>query len=170
MGIEPVGYAKAYAAGETVGDTAVPANYVYVIVLDSGNEPLTEDSLDAVQNALDPDVGGVGAGIAPPTAHCLVVNGTTLDVQIAIQSLTIDGAYTAQEVKDRVEDMMQQMACGMSPGETIYFSQLISSVMAADGVVSVDGLTINGGTSSITMAYNQVPSLSEVTYGTITAV
>ena len=170
LDIEPVGYAKCYASGETVGDSTVPANYVYVIVLDSGNEPLTEDALASVQNALDPGAGGVGAGIAPPTAHCQVVNGTTLDVTIGIDTLTIDGAYTAQDVKDSVLDLLQQMMGGLSPGDTIYYSQLISNAMAADGVVNVDGLTVNGGTSSIKMAYNQVPRLAEVTYGTVTAV
>ena len=141
-----------------------------MVVLDDANEPLTEDTLAAVQLALDPDAAGIGEGIAPPTAHCQAINGTVKDVSIAIENLTIDSDYAAQDVRDGVEDMMQQAMGSAAPGDVIYYAQIISSLMAVDGVKNVSGVTINGAADSLALAYNQVAALSEVTYGSITVV
>ncbi|MDO5548303.1 MAG: baseplate J/gp47 family protein [Eubacteriales bacterium] len=165
-----VGYARAYAAGETVGSATVPANTVYVIVLDDANLPLDAAALAAVQEALDPSSGGIGAGIAPPTARVVVRNGDVLDVAVSIGTLTIDGTYSAQEVQDGVEDLLQQELGGLQPGGTIYYAQMISAIMAADGVVNVDGVTLNGTAASVALEYDQVATLQEVTYGTVTTV
>lgn len=167
-----VGYAKCYAAGETIGSDTVPDLYVYVVVLDEANTPLTEESLAAVQAIMDPDALGIGAGTAPPTAHCLVVNGTVLDVTVSIGSLTISADRTAADIKMDIDDMLQQLMGSTDVGGIVRASDVVACIRAVNGVVDVDlgSLAVNGALDNIVLAYNQSAALAEVTYGTVTSI
>jgi uncharacterized phage protein gp47/JayE len=170
LDMDAVGYAKAYAAGEAVGSDTVPANTVLLVVLDDDNQPLDDTTLAAVQQEIDPDAGGIGAGIAPPTACVEVVSGETVEIRIAIETLAIDSAVSAQSAKEAIEDLLQQAIGGMSPGSTVYYSQVIANIIVAEGVTDIGGVTINDAAESVALAFNQVPQLTEVTYGTVAAV
>ena len=172
LNLDEIGYAKAYAAGESIGDEIVPNNYVYLVVLDTMKAPLDDETLTSVQRVIDPDIGGIGDGIAPPTAHCMVISGTVLTLSVSIEKLSIESSAVADVVKADITDILQQMVQDIEVGGMIRLSDVLAGIKAVEGVVDVDvlGLTMNDSAENIQLAYNQSVTLGGITYGSITSI
>ncbi len=143
---------------------ALGDNTVEVCIVDTSMEPADSSLIDQVQELIDPNKNGDGAGEAPIGAVCTVTTATT--VTIAVQATVVLAEEgTLETVKAAVAanltEYLQEIA--FAKGTTyVSYAQLSSVVSATEGVLDQSGLQVNGGSANIPLTDRQVPVLGEV--------
>lgn len=157
-----VGYAKCYAAGETLYDSeTVPSGYVYLVVLDDGRKPLSAERLAELQELLDPAPQATGLGKTPATAFCMVQNGVEVPLTVTISGLKTDGSREAQAIAEAIADFTIERLDNTDVNTTVYTAEIFADAMSVDGVVKLDAVTIDGRTL-YSLKYNEIPTLSKL--------
>jgi uncharacterized phage protein gp47/JayE len=121
--------------------------------------------VDPVQNS------GEGLGIAPIGHKVTVSSPTEFAVNINC-SITIKSGYTLENIKSEINEQLQnyirsvQMDWFNETTLTIFMSRVSATILQVEGVVNVSNLTINSGTSDISLNpledNNLYPILNEV--------
>ena len=84
---------------------------------------------------------------------------------MAINTVTVmTGKYTKAEYIAEIEQIIRSaISTGQYViGGLVSIPRTISLVMSIEGTIDLNNLTINGGTSNIPVAYNQIPVLVSV--------
>ena len=141
--------------------------------------PASAETINEVQTAIDPTVNqGVGIGIAPVGAVVTVVAPDDLDIDIT-GTVTLAGGYTLQQVTPLIEAELEKYlesiraewatpdAGQITYSAAVYYARIVSAILSAEGVVNVTSVTVNSGTSDITLTEDgstqEVPVLGTVT-------
>lgn len=124
-----------------------------------------------VQDAVDPTVSsGEGDGMAPICHHVqiLAAVGTTVNVSATI---TLDTGYTVTAVKDSVKaaineylyTLRQSWEDNALTSIVVRIAQIESRILSVEGVLDVANTAINSSASNLTLTYEKVPIMGEVT-------
>ena len=150
-----VGGVQIYSLGH--GD-----NTVDVVLIDVDGQPADEELVGRVQAHIDPGSQGLGAGEAPIGAYCYVSAAEAVELDLSLTVQTLPGAEQAAvtaAVKAAVAAYLKGIAFAQ---DYVSYAQIAAAILGAEGVLDFADLTVNGGTSNVSVAARQVAVLGEV--------
>lgn len=151
--VSGVGEVEVVGAGE---HGVTPGN-VNIYITDYQYAPATPELITDVQDYLNTK--------KPVNDNTTVFSKSALNLSVAINTVTVmSGKYTKAEYIAEVEQIIRSaISTGQYViGGLVSIPRTISLVMSIEGTIDLNNLTINGGTSNIPVAYNQIPVLVSV--------
>lgn len=156
-------WAKQYSGvgGAIVKPTWDGPNTVKVVIFDKNTGVASQELVNNVQNYIDPkgnnnETWGCGLGQAPIGAFCTVVSATAKNLTVNAE-LTLKSGYELTDVTANIEakintylkDIIEQL----ESEESVYvsYSHISACISTAEGVKDHTDLTVNGGTSNISL-------------------
>ena len=145
-------------------------NTVDVVIIDVYGQPADQELVGRVQDHIDPDSLGLGAGEAPIGAYCYVSAAQAVELDLSMTVQMLPGA--AQEaVTEAVKAAVAGYLKGIAFAQNyVSYARINEAVLGAAGVQDVSGLTVNGATSNVAVGARQAAVLGEVSiqYGSDT--
>ncbi|MFB9327005.1 baseplate J/gp47 family protein [Paenibacillus aurantiacus] len=138
-------------------------NTVKVVIIDSNKGPASEPIVAEAQAYIDPGVTGLGNGAAPIGAIVTVASADALTVNVEanvalVQGYTLDQATTA--VIDRLELCLREAAFGET---SVSYAKVGATIVGSEGIADYTSLTVNGGTTNLSVGTEEVAVLGTVT-------
>lgn len=148
----------------TVGGT------VEITVIDGDDYTAASAELIAlVQNTIDP-TDGEGDGLAP-IGHVVVVDtADEIDVDVAAD-ITYDTGYSWQTLKTSIVNCLNEYLLELrqmwedTNSLVVRTSEINSRLLAIEGIIDVQNITINEESSNLTLTENEIPILHSVSDG-----
>lgn len=138
-------------------------NTVEIVVIDQNKKPAESELIQRVQEYIDPNSEGLGNGEAPIGARCYVVAATPLELTINVE-VTKSTSVLDETVKTNIESSinayLQEIAFS---NPYVSFAKIGEAIISAEGVEDYANLTVNGGTSNISVGTKEVATLGGVT-------
>ena len=137
-------------------------NTVDVVLIDVDGQPADEELVGRVQAHIDPGSQGLGTGEAPIGAYCYVSAAEAVELDLSLTVQTLPGAEHAAvtaAVKAAVAAYLKGIAFAQ---DYVSYAQIAAAILGAEGVLDFVDLTVNGGTSNVSVAARQVAVLGEV--------
>ena len=140
------------------------ANTVKVIIIDSDKTAPTPQLISDVQDYIDPNQTGDGAGQAPIGAIVTVDGATEIDIDVSA-TLTLSGT-DLPTVTAAFEVALTSYLEGIafSDDTTVRYSQIGNLILDITGVIDYTSLTVNTGSSNILIDTDEVAVLGAVTF------
>lgn len=156
QGVGPVRVTPAWNGGGTVKLT----------ILDSEYHAASSTLLEKVQKTFDPNVDGMGDGLAPIGHVVTVETAEAVEVQVAA-ILSFKKGYdfdTLQEsLKAEIDEYLSELR--HSWGETIpvvRISQVESRILSVEGILDVTGTKLNGQEKNLSLTQYQIPTMGGI--------
>ncbi len=152
---------------------------VKISVVDSQFNPLTEELLNEVQQAIDPSQDGQGLGTAPIGHQVTVTTPEAIAINVSA-ALQIAAGFSVEQLKPLIEaeisayidDARIDWGTPASSDDNdyalyIFRSQIMAAILRVRGILNVTNLTLNDSPGDITLtetaALQQIPKLGVVT-------
>lgn len=138
-------------------------NTVKVVIIGSDFKPASDEVVNAVQNYIDPNHNGDGAGVATIGAVTTVAKATQKDVSITIYGLKVSGQL--EETKEAIKANLDRYI-KTSAFNTDYISLAKIGLVIAEtsNVEDYTEIRMNGTHTSLQLATDECGVLTEVTY------
>ena len=131
-------------------------------------EPADTGLINQVQELIDPNKNGDGAGEAPIGAKATVTTATEVAISVSATIVLAEEAdlgTVTGAVKTNLTEYLREIA--FAEGTTyVSYAQLSSVVSSTEGVLDQSGMQVNGGSVNIPLTDRQVPVLGEVSLTT----
>lgn len=141
------------------------SNTVKVSILSASNQVATPELIEAFQEHLDPGTTGMGDGLAPIGAFVTVSTATTKSIDIAASVKFADGYSDTSTIDDTIENYFSEIAYKKN---VLSYMSLGAEILKTEGVEFINDLKINGGTSDISFAVEEIPSLGTTNWTEVT--
>lgn len=141
-------------------------NTVEVCIVDAAMGPATEELIGTVQELIDPNKNGDGAGKAPIGAMCTVTTATSFPIAVAATLLIADD-YEFKTVSVDVQHALAGYIFEVAfLKETTYlsYSQMATKINSVKGVLDHSDLLLNGAAENVAMGQRQTPILGETNF------
>lgn len=138
-------------------------NTVKVIIIGNDYKPASENVVKLVQDYIDPNKNGDGAGVATIGAVTTVVSATTTPIAVTIKGCKFSGDVSTlkNEIHDTIDRYVRQSAFNT---DYISIAKIGALIIDIDGVTDFKEVLLNGAHASITIASDSCGVLSGVTY------
>lgn len=155
--IAGVGRAKIFP--QAFGD-----NTVEVCIIDTDMEPASAGLIADVQEAIDPNENGDGAGLAPIGAAATVTTATSLSVPVSATLYLAEGT-TLNEAKAEIEVLLTAYLRSIAFQQSyVSYAQVGKIIATADGVLDYASLRIDGDVANMDIASHETPVLGTCTF------
>ena len=132
------------------------ANTVKVSILSTSNRATSEELISEFQNYLDPKSEGMGNGVAPIGSIVTVSTATEIPIDITA-TVNLKSGYTdTTPINDTLTNYFSEIAYDKS---VVSYMTVGATILSVNCVESITDLTINGGTSDITLGEEEIPIL-----------
>lgn len=139
-------------------------NTVKVSILSASNQVASDELLAEFQEYLDPDITGMGDGIAPIGAFVTVTTATEVPLNITA-TVTMKSGYSDTSIIDSaLTEYFQSIAYEKT---LISYMTVGAVILGVDGVESISNLTINGGTADLTIGDEEIVVLGSTNWAVI---
>lgn len=138
------------------------ANTVKVSILSASNRAASDELIAEFQNYLDPNSKGMGDGVAPIGAFVTVSTATELPINVVANVTMKSGYLNTTPINDALTKYFAEIAYEKS---LVAYMNIGAVILGVAGVDTISGLTINGGTSDITLSTEQIPVLGTTNWG-----
>jgi uncharacterized phage protein gp47/JayE len=142
---------------------------VLVIVLTATGDPVSAETVDALQNFLDP-VAGLGEGEAPVGPTVTVATAEVLEVDISAlvefeAGYSLDGAGGTIALREAIETAIAVPVEASQPGSEVVLQSIVAAVMSIGGVHDVGEVELNGKAENIALSADpaEVGSIGTIT-------
>lgn len=130
------------------------ANTVKVSILSASNTAASATLVEELQEYFDPDVTGMGDGIAPIGAFVTVTTATEIPISISA-NITLKSGYTST---DNIATALQQYFSSIAyEKSTVAYMNVGAIILNVEGVESITNLRLNGSTGDITLGVEEIP-------------
>ena len=138
---------------------------VKLTVVDSEFGVPSEELIEVVQNTIDPvGHGGEGLGLAP-IGHVVTVVGVQGKPVNIVTNITYQSGWNWDSAKSYVLNAVDQYFKELGKawedtdknGLIVRISQLEFKILACEGVLDVEGTTLNGSASNMSLAVDEIP-------------
>ena len=137
---------------------------VKVVISNADGLPATPVLVDQVQQYIDP-TSGMGEGQAPIGAVVTTVSATSKTINVSA-TVTLASGYSLQDVINNFKDQLEVWRKAAAFSVTYVSSAVIGSqLLGTTGVLDYSDLLLNGGTSNIALADEEVPIIGTVDLG-----
>lgn len=146
---------------------------VRVVCISSNYEPLDSSIVADIKEYLDPKAyEGYGYGKAPGGAVVTVITGTVLPINISVTGVqyekNVDRAVVKAAFENAVKEYIQSRVFNRDEVTKqlypIVYKKIASILGTQEGVSNYEALTVNGGTSDLTVRPYDIPQLGTVTF------
>lgn len=137
-------------------------NTVDVVLINVDGQPADAELVGRVQDHIDPDSKGLGAGEAPIGAYCYVSGAEAVELALSMTVKTLPGAEQSAvtaAVKAAVAAYLKSIAFAQ---DYVSYAQINAAVLDAEGVQDVSELKVNGATANVAIGQRQAAVLGEV--------
>jgi uncharacterized phage protein gp47/JayE len=136
---------------------------VKLTIIDSSFGVPSDELIELVQNTIDP-VGhsGEGVGLAP-IGHVVTVVGVQRKSINVVTNITYQNGWGWDSAKSYIQNAIDQYFNELSKvweeseGLIVRISQLESRILACEGVLDISDTKLNGSTSNVSLAVNEIP-------------
>jgi uncharacterized phage protein gp47/JayE len=160
----------ALEAHEDVGGAAVVpleggAGTVTVALIDDDGQPSAAPVVTAVQNYIAPGGSNAGTGKAPIGAAVTVEAADDVVINVAAD-LTIEAGYNQASVEAAVTEAVAAYLreIAFATDNDVRIAKVTTAIIDTPGVADATTVTLNGGTSNITITTKQVGVLGPTTW------
>lgn len=138
-------------------------NTVKVVLIGNDFKPASEDLVTRVQNYIDPNKNGDGAGVATIGAVTTVVAATQKNVDITIYGLKVSGALeeTKKVIKENLDRYIKTSAFNK---DYISLAKIGLVIAETKNVEDYREIRLNGTHNSLQLKQDECGVLNEVTY------
>jgi uncharacterized phage protein gp47/JayE len=145
--------------------------WINIWLLDSSLGVPSASIVSDVQEAVDPaSTSGEGDGMAPICHHVRIIAATGLTVNVSA-ILTLDTGYTVDAVKDSIASaisaylltLRQAWEDNAFSSTVVRIAQVEARILTVTGVLDVSGTQLNGDDENLTLTFEKVPLMGEVT-------
>lgn len=140
------------------------ANTVKVSILSSSNRAASEALVNEFQEYIDPNITGMGNGVAPIGAFVTVTTATEIPISVSADITLKSGFTNTDEIKTALSNYFGSIAYEKS---VVAYMNVGAVILNVDGVDSVSNLLVNGSTSDITLGSEEIPVLGNTNWTVI---
>lgn len=140
------------------------AGSVKVLIANSEMKIADSTLIASVQNYIDPNKNGDGSGVMPLCgAVCTVASATEklINVSVTVQT-TLDSNTAQSKIESAITEYLQSIAFEQN---YISYQMIGNKILNIEGITDSSNLTVNGGTSNVTLEDTEVAVLGVVTIG-----
>ena len=119
--------------------------------------------VELVQNTMDPvGHGGEGVGLAP-IGHIVTVVGAKAKTVNVVTNITYQTGWNWDSAKSYIQNAIDQYFKELCQtwddfeNMVVRISQIESKILGCEGVLDVQGTTLNGSASNLSMAADEIP-------------
>lgn len=141
------------------------ANTVKVSILSASNHAATEELVAEFQQYLDPGVEGMGNGVAPIGAFVTVSTATEVPINVSAKVKLKDGYSDTNIINTALEEYFARISYEKA---MVAYMNVGAAILDVDGVEFITDLKINNGTSDITLASEEIPTVGTTTWTVVT--
>lgn len=144
---------------------AFGAGTVELILINSNNRGADAELVQAVKDYIDPNDGD-GEGVAPIGATVTCVSATELPINVNV-TLTINTAnITQSEAIESIESAITEYLAHIAFEQNyVSYAKIGSLILSIDNINDYSNLTVNDGTTNISILDTEVAVLGGVTVG-----
>jgi len=140
------------------------ANTVKVSILDEDSLPCTTEFLAEFQEYLDPNVSGMGDGVAPIGAFVTASTATTKTINVSAE-VSVEDGYDSDAVFAMLTEVLSVYFRSISYEKPYVNYMNVGAVLSdVDGVDFINLLKINNSTANIALADEEVPVIGTATW------
>lgn len=136
-------------------------NTVKVSILSASNQVATEELIKEFQEYLDPNVTGMGDGVAPIGAFVTVTTATEVPVSISATVKMADGYTDTTIIDTALSEYFKSISYEKS---MVAYMNIGAAILAVEGVEFVTDLLVNGATEDIMLGDEEIPTLGTTTW------
>ncbi len=145
--------------------------WINIWIIDNALGVPSSSIVDAVQEAVDPtQTSGEGDGMAPICHHVRIIAATGVVVNISA-TLTLSESYTIEAVKDSIERALAEYFLSLRQSwednallpTVVRVAQIEAKILTVTGVLDVSNTRLNGSDENLTLTYEKIPLMGEVT-------
>jgi uncharacterized phage protein gp47/JayE len=129
------------------------ANTVKVSILSASNRRATDLLVSEFQEYLDPGCTGMGDGVAPIGAFVTVSTATEVPITVSAEITMMEGYHDTTPINNALTEHFKAIAYKKS---TVSYMSVGATILAVEGVDSINNLKINGGTSDISLKDEEI--------------
>ena len=136
---------------------------VQVVIADANMLPADSTLVNQVQAIIDPGITGTGAGNAPIGAYCTITGalGQNINVSLTVSLLpNYVKSAVASVIQANIVKYLKTLALTQN---YVSYAQIGACILASEGVLDYSSLTVNGGTSNVSITDKYVPVVGTVT-------
>lgn len=134
---------------------------VKVSILDYEGDPATLTLITDFQNYLDPNIEGLGNGVAPIGAKVTVSTASTKTIDVTGNVKLKEGYADTSVLDDAIEKYFKEMSYKR---DSVPYMNVGSAIVNLDAVDFLTGLTLNSGTADVPLGAEEIPVLGETTW------
>jgi len=150
---------------------AADSPWINIWLLDSAFGVPSPSIVSDVQTVVDPtETTGEGDGMAPICHHVQIIAATGVTVNVSA-TLTLSESYTISAVKDSIERAISEYLLSMRQEwednallpTVVRVAQIEAKILTVTGVIDVSNTRLNGSDENLTLTYEKIPLMGEVT-------
>lgn len=139
-------------------------NTVKVIIIGSDFKPATTPIINDVQDYIDPNKNGDGAGQAPIGAVTTVVSATTKTINVSLK-ITVNNGINIDDVKTNIKTLLERYITSIGFKESyVSRAKVGQQILSVKGVKDYDNLKLNGGFENVQLSTEDCAVLGAITY------
>lgn len=131
-------------------------NTVKVSILSVSNRAASDELVAEFQEYIDPNITGMGDGVAPIGAFVTVSTATEIPINITATVTMKDGYTDTSKINTELSNYFSRLAYTTTK---VSYMSVGAIILAVDGVETINNLTINGGSVDITLGGEEIPVL-----------
>ena len=132
------------------------ANTVKVSILSVSNRAASSELVSEFQNYLDPNIEGMGNGVAPIGSFVTVTTATEKPISVNATVKMKSGYSDTTTIDTALSNYFGEIAYKKAQ---VAYMNIGAVILGVNGVESIANLTVNGGTSDITIGEEEIPIL-----------
>lgn len=136
-------------------------NTVKVSILSASNRAATPELVADFQEYLDPNTTGMGDGKAPIGAFVTVSTATEVPINVTAKIQLANGYSSVPDIETALVNFFSKIAFEK---RVVSYMSLGAAILDVPGVEFVADLTLNGGTSDITLESEEVPVIGQTNW------
>lgn len=143
--------------------------YIDVIILSSEYQVPSEELVETVQTAIDPEVSsGEGDGLAPIGHRVIVKPVEVVPIHLLVEIAYDHSVKTDNEIKRQIESKVSDYFLKLTRGWEkstfleIKIYQIISELSSIEGITDIHQIQLNGSRNNFVLQPYQIPEIGEI--------
>jgi uncharacterized phage protein gp47/JayE len=132
-------------------------NTVKVSILNSSNGVASSTLVEEFQEYLDPNIEGMGNGVAPIGSFVTVSTATELPITITADVKLRSGYSDISAITEAINKHLKSVSYSKL---ILAYMNIGAVILSVEGVESVSNLKVNGATNDIALGDEQIPVLN----------
>ena len=147
------------------------AGTVKVVPISASYHACSDTLISNIQNLLQPADESSGYGLAPIDHTVTVESVEELTVNVST-TITFKSGYSYETLKETIEETAAEFMTDLSKtwaegdektGLTVYIARFEAAMLDIQGILDINNTAFNGTSANLTLSWNQIPVIGEVT-------